>query len=210
MKRKNSNKIKYNEFLKKTQREMRRSQMTTKGRRAVLRETVGFLSCKGAGQIDYIIAIGIFIILLGVTITYLTNYFTIVEDPIRVITLRSEANSLLDIADRGFFPENWTNEIYPDRIGLQSDAYRFFILVNNTQTNLINQSQAVADIVDELVSFNYTYLGFSGIDYNSTAIYNGRWLRSSSFIRSKIRMFASTAIPTDRMKPEIPGNVSVT
>ncbi len=34
--------------------------------------------------------------------------------------------------------------------------------------------------------------------------------RSSSFMRSKIRMFASTAIPVDNRKPAMPGNVSVT
>ena len=35
-------------------------------------------------------------------------------------------------------------------------------------------------------------------------------LRSSSFMRSKIRMLASTAMPTDRMKPAMPARVSVT
>ena len=35
-------------------------------------------------------------------------------------------------------------------------------------------------------------------------------LRSSSFMRSKIRMLASTAMPTDRMKPAMPASVSVT
>lgn len=137
-----------------------------------IKKTNGFLSCKGEGQIDYVIAIGIFIVVFGVTINYLTNYFRTVEDPIRITTLRSQALSLMNIADFGFFPDNWTNETYPDRIGLQSDAYRFYILVNNTQSNLVNQSQSVVDLTNELVSFNYTYLGFSVVDYNSTAIYN--------------------------------------
>ena len=35
-------------------------------------------------------------------------------------------------------------------------------------------------------------------------------LRNSSFMRSKIRMLASTAIPSDRMKPAMPASVSVT
>ena len=34
--------------------------------------------------------------------------------------------------------------------------------------------------------------------------------RNSSFIRSKMRMFASTAIPTERMNAAIPESVSVT
>ena len=37
-----------------------------------------------------------------------------------------------------------------------------------------------------------------------------RPVRSSSFIRSKIRMLASTAMPTDRMKAAMPERVSVT
>jgi len=127
---------------------------------------------KGEGQIDYVIAIGIFIIIFGVTINYITNYFKTVEDPIKVTTLRSEAVSLMGIADRGFYPENWTNESYPVRIGLQSDAHRFLILVNNTQGNLLNQSRTVGDLTNELVSFNYSSLGVSYPDYNSTMIYN--------------------------------------
>ena len=34
--------------------------------------------------------------------------------------------------------------------------------------------------------------------------------RSSSFMRSKIRMLASTAMPIERMKPAMPASVSVT
>ena len=33
---------------------------------------------------------------------------------------------------------------------------------------------------------------------------------NSSFVLSKIRMFASTAIPIERIKPAIPANVKVT
>ena len=44
----------------------------------------------------------------------------------------------------------------------------------------------------------------------SIAVASGRPRRSSSFIRSKMRMFASTAMPTERMNAAIPESVSVT
>ncbi|MBI5061177.1 MAG: hypothetical protein HZB67_02585 [Candidatus Aenigmarchaeota archaeon] len=127
---------------------------------------------KGAAELDYIIAIGIFIIIIGVVINYMTNYFTTAEDSIRIMALQTEADSMMRISDFGFYPDNWTNESYPDRIGLQSYVYRFFILVNNTQSHLLNQSQNVTSLSAELVSFNYTTLGLTVVDYNSTLVYN--------------------------------------
>ena len=44
----------------------------------------------------------------------------------------------------------------------------------------------------------------------STAFIAERPILSSSFIRSKIKIFASTAIPTDRMNPPIAASVNVT
>ena len=47
---------------------------------------------------------------------------------------------------------------------------------------------------------------------NPASIAAGRLLpsRNSSFMRSKIRMFASTAMPTERTKPAMPARVRVT
>ena len=44
----------------------------------------------------------------------------------------------------------------------------------------------------------------------STAAGSDLPTRSSSFIRSKIRMLASTAMPTESTKPAMPASVSVT
>ena len=44
----------------------------------------------------------------------------------------------------------------------------------------------------------------------STAAGSDLPTRISSFIRSKIRMFASTAMPIDRTKPAMPARVRVT
>ncbi len=124
----------------------------------------------GAIQIDYIIAAGVFIAVFAYLIQYTTGYYAAVKDTSDILVLRSEALGLQSIADRGPEPDNWTSS--PDRLGLQTYAYRFYILVNNTQPYLINQSQPVIDIANELVSFNFSDMGFTGINYNSTVIYN--------------------------------------
>lgn len=124
---------------------------------------------KATIQVDFVIAVGIFIIVLGFTVNFMTNYLTTIKDTARMVELRADAFSLLEIADRGFAPENWTD--YPDRIGLATRAYKFTILVNNTKENLVNQNNNVSDLSNELISFNYSSLGFAGVDYNSTAIY---------------------------------------
>lgn len=60
------------------------------------------------------------------------------------------------------------------RIGLRTDAFRFIVIVNNTKPNLVNTSEnaTALTLVNELVRFNLSTFGFSGIDYNSVVIYN--------------------------------------
>lgn len=115
---------------------------------------------KGVTQIDFVIAASIFIITFALSMNFVTDYFSTIEDNTRIMSLRSEAFSLLGITEREPEPRNCVNNC--DRIGLHTNAYRFLILVNNTGGNLI----------DELVIFNYSYLGFTNIDYYSTTIYN--------------------------------------
>ena len=57
-----------------------------------------------------------------------------------------------------------------DKIGLQNNAYEFYIIVNNTLQYARNQTAPVVSIVSEKVSFNYTDLGY-GANVPSTAIY---------------------------------------
>jgi hypothetical protein len=58
------------------------------------------------------------------------------------------------------------------RIGIRTNAYRFLILVNNTNPFYYNQSLDATDLTSELVSFDYTLLGYTGSDYKSTKIYD--------------------------------------
>ncbi len=59
-------------------------------------------------------------------------------------------------------------------MGLRTDAFRFTVLVNNTKPNLVNTSEnaTALDLVNELVRFNLSTFGFTGVDYNSVTIYN--------------------------------------
>ncbi len=128
---------------------------------------------KGSIHIDYLIAAGIFFLIFVFTINFLTDYLATTKELSSIAELRSRALGLLGMADRGFYEP-----------GLQSDAYRFYILLNNTADNLINQSSA-SDLSNELVEFDVSLLG--SFDANSTAIYYNSlalpYNRSGSMIR---------------------------
>lgn len=61
----------------------------------------------GAAQIDYILAVSIFLIFFALTIQYTTDYFSTVKGTADIIDARSEALSLLTSVDRGFDPAAW-------------------------------------------------------------------------------------------------------
>lgn len=117
---------------------------------------------KGIIQIDYIIAAGIFLAVFAFLIHYTTDYYSTTKGIAEIATLRSKAFSLLGMADMDY------PDLDRERIGLHSYAYRLFILLNNTEGNLISGN--VTDLSDEVVEFNLSSI-FSGADYNSTAIY---------------------------------------
>lgn len=80
-------------------------------------------------------------------------------------------------------------------------AKPFIILVENQ--NKIKQEIKVVRLPSRID-------GQARLNPSSMAEPSGLPRRSSSFVLSKIRTFASTAIPIDRMKPAIPARVSVT
>jgi hypothetical protein len=118
---------------------------------------------KGFSQIDFMIAMGIFLVIFASVVQFTTNFFITLREGTETVSLRSSALDMMYMADMGFIPDNWSLADYPKKIGLQTDAYRFFILVNNT---------LAGNIASELISFNYSDLGFSNIDYSSTSIYD--------------------------------------
>lgn len=121
-----------------------------------------------ASQIDYMIAASIFLVVFAFMVNFVTNYYADIRTTVVISSMKSQALSLLSIADFGFEPDS----SQPERLGLKSNAYRFLIVVNNNQSYLINQSESVINRGNELVSFNLTTMGFTNSDYNSTVIYD--------------------------------------
>src|SRR3972149_6415629 len=62
---------------------------------------------KGISMIDFMIAAGIFLLVFAFLINYMTGYMTTPKGTADVSRLRSEAFSLLSIADRPAEPSNW-------------------------------------------------------------------------------------------------------
>ena len=113
---------------------------------------------RGMVQIDYIFAVSTFIIIFALLVQYTTDYYTKTNELTDIMILRSNAMNLLTIVECSY------------EACLQSPAFQFYVLVNNTQGNLINQSHTVSDLTDELVIFNL-YDIYSNSDLNSVAIY---------------------------------------
>lgn len=144
-----------------------------------------FSSSKGTVQVDYVFAVSAFILIFALIIQYTTSYYTKTNELTDIMLLRSDAMSILSITD--------CDEAYPC---LQSHAYSFYILVNNTQENLINQSHSVSDLLDELVIFNLDDI-YENPDPNSIVIYYNNtsvnYQRSGSEITFKTDINASQA-----------------
>ncbi|MBI4019087.1 MAG: hypothetical protein HY364_02440 [Candidatus Aenigmarchaeota archaeon] len=125
---------------------------------------------KGVSQIDYVIGLVIFIAVVGTTVSLTMDYFLGVSDTARLIVLRSDAMNLLDSLEKPAEPRIWNTG--PDILGIGGKAYRLTVLLNNTASNYFNPGVSAAQLDAELVSIDYASLGMSGIDVNSTAIYN--------------------------------------
>ncbi len=117
---------------------------------------------KGFTQMDYMIAVGIFIVVFALVIQIVSNFFadTIQNTNLRVMT--SEATDLIGVAEDGF---------HPTLLGLATSAYRINVRVNNTPQYWYNQALPWEDIANELVKINFTDFGISA-DVNSTAVYD--------------------------------------
>jgi hypothetical protein len=125
---------------------------------------------KGASNIDYVIAFGIFIMVFGLTISLTTNYYSGVNEVSKIVVLRGEAMDILNSLSDEPFPSQWSDG--PEVLGISGKAYSFVILVNNTASNYFNSGVTAETLTLENVSFSYTTLGLTDIDVNSTAIYN--------------------------------------
>jgi hypothetical protein len=127
---------------------------------------------KGISQIDFVVAAGVFIIVVIFVLNFTTNFITPQKEIIDISTLRSRANSLLDMA---------SDE--KSELSLETTAYRFNIKLESTIRMLINESfypqYYPVNLESEFVRFRFGLLNFSKADFNSTSIYlNGTRLQS--------------------------------
>lgn len=132
---------------------------------------------KGAIQIDYIISLGLFLVVFAFIVFGTSSYFVNIKDTIDVVSLRTEAFTLLRLSDSDFTPAGWNGTSNISRIGLSTTVKRFRVYVNNSKPFYINQSLNVTNLDgteqgSEIVRLNLSQLGFQGHDFNSTAIYN--------------------------------------
>ncbi len=113
---------------------------------------------KGFAQTDYIIAIGLFILIFALVIQYVSGYFSSVGDLTNARVMSSQATSLLDLAERGYEPASWpyTNPnssvvltLHLDNSTIDSSLYG-----NNGTRNGANCSANVAGKLDSGCSFD--------------------------------------------------------
>lgn len=127
---------------------------------------------KGAIQIDFMISLGLFFVVFAFIIFGMTSYFSNVKDTVDIVTLRTEALSLLRLAETDFHPSGWNGTGNISRIGLSSPAKRFRVYVNNSKSFYTDQTASVTDLGSEIVRLNLSQLGFRGHDFNSTVVYS--------------------------------------
>lgn len=82
---------------------------------------------KGIVQIDYIIAVGVFLAVFALVIQYVSNYYSGVGDKVNIHVMTGQATSLLDIVERGYEPDTWP------QLAANSSTVLLLHLDNSTQ-----------------------------------------------------------------------------
>ncbi|MEK6888410.1 MAG: LamG domain-containing protein [Candidatus Aenigmatarchaeota archaeon] len=129
------------------------------------------LTRKGIMQIDYIVAVGMFIIVFALVLQYVSNYFSTVGDSTNIRVMTAQATGLLSIVERGYYPDNWPQTTANDSSVIlllhldnsTTDATRYG---NNGTISSANCSAAVLGKLDSGCSFD-------GINQNITVADSG-------------------------------------
>src|SRR3990167_1210481 len=106
---------------------------------------------KGIMQIDYIVAVGMFIIVFALVLQYVSNYFSTVGDSTNIRVMTAQATGLLSVVERGYYPDNWPQQTANDSVLLMHldnstlDATRYG---NNGTISGANCSAAVLGRMD--------------------------------------------------------------
>lgn len=115
----------------------------------------------GQIQMDFIVAAGIFIAVFGLVVFMLTSYLSTLRIETQSLDLRADAFSLVSMTERNSSPI---------KLGLKTDIYRFYVVVDNSQSFRKNQTNPIGDLTDEIVNINFSDYGLNK-DINSTIIY---------------------------------------
>jgi len=123
---------------------------------------------KAASQIDFILAVGIFLIAIFFVVNYMTDFI----EPLKEVSDHSQLSARARLVLDGVQREHGS-------LGLMTTAYQTTIVLENTRDHLINSSHAIIDLTNEAVKLNLTGVGFSVVDRYSVAVYNDSDRRTS-------------------------------
>src|SRR3989338_198491 len=143
---------------------------------------------KGFAQTDYIIAVGIFILIFALVVQYVSNYFSSTGDTINIPVMNSQATSLLDIIERGYEPASWPyfnpNQSVVLMLHLDNSTVDSGIYGNDGTISCANCSAAVAGRLDTACSFDgindYIDTASSGLGEENASFTVAAWINVAS------------------------------
>lgn len=173
------------------------------------------LNCKkGFAQTDYVVAIGIFILIFALSVQYVSNYFSSIGDTTNTRVMNSQATALLDIVERGYEPGHWPQTaansstvllLHLDNSTSDSSQYG-----NNGTINSANCSAGVSGKLDTGCSFdgiddNITVANSSSLTFTSSLTIS-IWVKANggseaSFVDSKAGGFNGYALQQSSSNP---------
>ena len=104
-----------------------------------------------ANQLDYIVATGIFLSVIGYIFLFTTNYLESTQEDVKLSHLRLQSMSMLELKD----------------MDIVSNHYTFWIILINNQSHMLGES-ILNNFENELVEINFTRLGLDVSKINST------------------------------------------
>jgi hypothetical protein len=144
---------------------------------------------KAVSQVDFIVAIGIFLIATIFIVNYMTDFVT----PLK------EVSESENIRQRAFFLMNTVKK--DSAIGLYTTAYRTSIKIENTRKFLINTSHPIIDLNQEALKLNLSKINFTDIDKFSVVVYNDSQRENTiDYLISDDLIIFNASIKSDEIK----------
>ncbi len=145
---------------------------------------------KAVSQVDFIIAVGIFLIAIMFVINYMTDFIVPLKELSESENQQQRAMNIMDSVKR----ENSLLDLY-------TKVYTTKIKLENTRQFLINTSHPIVDLWQEAVKLNLSSINFTSIDRFSVVIYNdsGRRNEIEYHINGDVIIF-NASIRADRAR----------